>query len=358
MIKSGDLASAEEALRKAAALAPHKYTASLASVLIRRGKREEAIALQRQAAEDGGTNANLYFVLGQMLASIHDIADAETAYRKAFDLDPSAPGYRNNLVSVLSQRGMYTEALALVRAAIAADGGDANTYSLLGKVLNQARELDGAETAIRKAMELEPGVLKFRIDLLQFLNEHRRPDEARKIVYELAGLSGADFDTYHRIGRLLLFQYEDLPEAEIVLRKAAELNRRDPNLRVTQAELLYKQKRFSQALAILSELRAEGANSERLDKLWDDAIAHGGGLPGVEEKLRKALAANPESSGLRSALAAILSEQGLDTDALAVLGAEDGLQSGTSVRRPSRTLMQFIGSVWPRPLRGRKPESD
>jgi Flp pilus assembly protein TadD len=319
MVQSGDLVAGERALRKAAELDPSHYNTSLADVLNRQGKSEEAIALLRQVVEDGSTDAGTHFLLGQILAQTHDISGAERAYRKALELNPSASTYRNKLVGVLSQRGMYTEAITLLQPAVIDGSADMGTYSLLGNILARSGDLPGAEQVMRKGVELNPDKPRPCVDLAQFLCQHKRSNEALPIIRKLAVSDSLDSNSYHRLGRLLLFTFDDKTGAEPLLRKAAELDRTNSEIRVTEAELMFKQKRYSHVLAVLSEFMAKRDRDERAHEMWYQAVGRLGGLYDAGMVLQKELRSNPNSSHLRDALVQVLHQQGRAAEALAVL---------------------------------------
>jgi Flp pilus assembly protein TadD len=315
---AGDPAGAEQAFRKAADLDPGSHRASLAEFLSRQGKRAEAVELLRQTTQEGGADAHTYFFFGQLLQQSSEWGEAERAYSKAVELDPGKLSYRNNLAGVLTQRGRNPEALALLEPVIAEGCKDAATYVLFAKVLERLEDLEGAERAFHKAIELEP-TPTYRTELAEFLNRNDRADEAYDIVYDIATKPGADAYSYHRVGRQLLFTFQDKKAAETALQTAMALDPGDIETRISFAEVVFARKRYLEVLCILGELGAKRQESRRASDMWNYSVAFLGNIVGAEMRLTKALRANPHDSGLRAALAEILRDQRRSAEAVIVL---------------------------------------
>jgi tetratricopeptide (TPR) repeat protein len=103
--------------------------------------------------------ALLVVVLGAM--SWHETGfyrDRETLYRRTIAVEPRSWLARNNLGSLLLERGDWQEARTQLQAAIASAPGFGDAYVNLGQI--QARWLDdlpGAERSFRRGVELLPG---------------------------------------------------------------------------------------------------------------------------------------------------------------------------------------------------------
>lgn len=111
----GDLLNAELEYRQAVALAPQDATAirRLAGLQLNLGQYDAGMAGLRHATEVDPVSGAAWQNLGLgLLASGRD-REAETAMRKALDLNPQAPGYRGLLAIILASQGKSAEAVAM-----------------------------------------------------------------------------------------------------------------------------------------------------------------------------------------------------------------------------------------------------
>jgi adenylate cyclase len=79
------------------------------------GESDIVLALFQKAIELDPVNFNCYASIGDYYMSTGKLPEAETAYRKAIDLNPTAPGFHSNLGQVLLLRGEAAAALAEFR---------------------------------------------------------------------------------------------------------------------------------------------------------------------------------------------------------------------------------------------------
>jgi tetratricopeptide (TPR) repeat protein len=80
---------------------------------------------------------------------------AETAFRRAFDLDPRYAWAHTSLGHLLSQSGRHSEALAALRRARELDPQNAVTYALSSQVAFQARDYQAALDHASQAIALD-----------------------------------------------------------------------------------------------------------------------------------------------------------------------------------------------------------
>jgi TolB-like protein/DNA-binding winged helix-turn-helix (wHTH) protein/Tfp pilus assembly protein PilF len=85
-----------------------------------------------------------------------DWATAETALRRAVQLDPSNGAVHRTLGHVLSQRGGHAEAMAAMARARELNPLDSATWALSAQVAFQARDLPAATALARRAIALDP----------------------------------------------------------------------------------------------------------------------------------------------------------------------------------------------------------
>jgi TolB-like protein/Flp pilus assembly protein TadD len=81
---------------------------------------------------------------------------AETAFRRAIDLDPRYAWAHTSLSHLLSQSGRHSEALAAIRRARELDPQNAMTYALSSQMAFQARDYQAALDHASQAIALDP----------------------------------------------------------------------------------------------------------------------------------------------------------------------------------------------------------
>ncbi|MEF8697933.1 MAG: tetratricopeptide repeat protein [Candidatus Accumulibacter sp. UW20] len=178
-----------------------------------------------------GSSARAWHEQGAQLAATSDhLAAAESAYRKAIELDPADAFPWNGLGYVLSrQPKRLDEAETAFRKAIELDPVDARPWNNLGHLLSsQPNRLDEAETAYRKAIELDPADARPWINLgILLSSQPNRLDEAETAYRKAIELDPADARPWSNLGILLSSQPNRFDEAETAFRKAIELSPED-----------------------------------------------------------------------------------------------------------------------------------
>jgi TolB-like protein/Tfp pilus assembly protein PilF len=126
------------------ALAQHSYSVFLSYM----GRNEEALPYMELALELDPLNPLSYHFYGQILGAIHRYDDAIAAFRTALEIEPNFGLARVSMVGPLAKKGMYDEALAIIRK-INADDAE---YI---KALEDGFEKAGYKGATRACADLE-----------------------------------------------------------------------------------------------------------------------------------------------------------------------------------------------------------
>ena len=179
--------------------------------------------------------------------------DAETAYRNAIQWAPTEvdPYVAASVVLVQARVGgdnakRFTDAEGFARRAVQLDPKMAVAWDRLGVAL-QARGIFNSETehSYRRAIELDPEFAVAYAHLARTLNRLNRPSEAAPL-YEKASELAKDPATLNLIAESL--QGEQLwPQSEPVLKRALELDPRNPTSLVLMGKLLIVYRRYSEA---------------------------------------------------------------------------------------------------------------
>jgi len=191
--------------------------------------------------------------LGNVYSDQQRWGDSEAAYRNAILWAPNDADAYVALSVVLVQpysgtdnAKRFTEASDFARKAVQIDPKMAIAWDRLGVAL-QARGIFNSDTehAHRRAMELDPQLAVAYVHLARVLNRSGRSAEAVPL-YDKASELAKDPATLNLIAESL--QGEQLwPQSEPVLKRALELDPRNPTSLVLMGRLLIVYKRFTEA---------------------------------------------------------------------------------------------------------------
>jgi len=129
----------------------------LATCLSESGRHDEAILLLHQAlvSEPGAPHRAAMLAMAMMRAGRHDAA--EELYALAESMAPYARG----IVPLRAQNallaGRVPDAIAMTRAALARQSGEASLHAMLGQALQRQGQSTEAAAAYREAARLDPG---------------------------------------------------------------------------------------------------------------------------------------------------------------------------------------------------------
>lgn len=188
----GNFARAHEAYRKAIELNPAFLEAHVDCAQAAEQAAERALATQNtKKAQRWRTVASEHLTrVGELHSGRRSGARAETAFRRALELDPENAEAHWQYASLLGQMARFTEAESHYRRSIALRPGFAPAYSHLAVVVGLLGRKEEADALYRRALEIDPAEksaayavssgrlvsLHYRADLSagQILAEHRR----------------------------------------------------------------------------------------------------------------------------------------------------------------------------------------
>jgi len=214
-------AEAEESYKGVLKLKPHDARGAygLGNVYSDQQRWDEAEASYRNAAQWAPTNPDPYVALSVLL--VQPRSGADNAKR-------------------------LTDAEQFARRSVQIDPKNAVGWDRLGVAL-QARNILNSETehSYRRAIELEPEFAVAYAHLARLLNRTNRPTEAEPL-YKKAGELAKDAPTLNLLAESL--QAEQLwLQSEPVLKRALELDPRNPRSNMLMGRFLIVQRRFDEA---------------------------------------------------------------------------------------------------------------
>ena len=165
--KAGELDSAETAFRKALELDPNhrKSVHNLTRVLLDDERPGEAEELLRTLLESDSTVGETWRLIGRACEEQGDPVRAIEAYRQALILDERDAWSANNLGLIYIKEGQFEEALPPLAYAVSVKSDVAVFQNNLGMALELTGHLGQAVEAYRKAVEIDPGYTKAKVNL-------------------------------------------------------------------------------------------------------------------------------------------------------------------------------------------------
>lgn len=184
---------------------------------------EQALALQSFVATSDSAEAVDHLNLGLLFDSLNKDDEAEQAYKKAVETDPTLVQGWHNLGILASDRGRNDEAEQAYKKAVELDPTLARAWSNLGSLLMGLDRNDEAEQAYRKAVDIEPDDARAWANLAVLLSGLGRKDEAEQAFRSSLEVVPDDADVHNNLA-YLLWELGRFDEAETETKQALELD--------------------------------------------------------------------------------------------------------------------------------------
>jgi tetratricopeptide (TPR) repeat protein len=227
----------------------------------------QAEAAYRRALGLKPRDSRAHYAIGNVLVDQQRWDDAEVSYRKAFDTAAADPEVLVALSFVLVQprtgglnARRFTDAENFARRATQIAPTNAIAFDRLGVAMT-ARGIYNAdaESAFRRATELDPNFVVARVHLAGVLARMKRWDEA-DALFRAAGDKAQDAPTLVLIADALQAQ-QRWNDSEPVLRRALTLDARNPGALFLMGRFYSVNQRYAEAAAILKTAAEVNAKS-------------------------------------------------------------------------------------------------
>jgi tetratricopeptide (TPR) repeat protein len=170
---------------------------------------------------------------------LRDWRDDYTIFRRALEVAPGSVRSLYNFGAACEERGEDGAARDAYLQAVAIWPGFADAHYNLAGVYGRLKRWDDAVSHYRDASRLQPGNVRFLVNLGQALNTQGNPAEARRVLEEAIGLDRSSAEAFTDLGAADL-ALGDAPAAERAYREALRLVPASPaylrNLAVAQQE--------------------------------------------------------------------------------------------------------------------------
>jgi eukaryotic-like serine/threonine-protein kinase len=277
--------------RAAYALNPN-MSKSLCYALNRMGRYEESEEFNREMIRRQPDNVEFHRMLCAGLIAQEKYRPLEEASLKFIDRNPNLAQAHNAYGVALAGQRRFAEAEKAYRKALALDPNDAWVHNNLGPVLVELGKYEEASVVYRKALKLKSEFQLVYVNLGALLMRQQRFDEAlatyRKAVEVLP-----DALAYTGLGSCLANHFQDNEGAEAAFRKAVALR---PDFMLANYSLGYvllKQGKHAEAADVFRQLLRRSSKDVSTTRLFCFALMGLGREQEARVAWRQMLDANP-----------------------------------------------------------------
>jgi tetratricopeptide (TPR) repeat protein len=202
---------AESVLRKLLAREPENENGveQLTRLLLDEGKSQEAVA-SLKGILDRAPTPRLWEMLGDAYTQVHDLGNAEQAYRKALEAQPGDIAHRRGLAQTLLSEEKFPEALEQYQRLTQMDAEDPDNYLRLAEIYRQMKQLDKAEQNVLLAKQRAPGNLEVIYYESSIYEAEGRFDDAIRVLSDAVTAVKAQSEFTPSRRRTLAILYQQL----------------------------------------------------------------------------------------------------------------------------------------------------
>jgi tetratricopeptide (TPR) repeat protein len=187
-------------------------------------------------------------ILGAAAAQDGQFPLAERAFRKASELNRSAPEARNNLGNALKEQGKFDEAVDAYKQALAINPNYVLAHNNIGVTLHEQHRFDDAAAAFREALRLKPDYAEALNHYGVTLQELGKFDEAAETLGQAIRIAPGYVDAHNNLGNVFK-ELGKVEQAVAAYESAIELKPDYAKAHNNKGIVLKKQGEFEQAIA-------------------------------------------------------------------------------------------------------------
>lgn len=306
-----------------------------ASMLLREGKRDEAVALAEAVVKEdptygpaAGLLASLYeqagrtadaekllvaaagtaedpiplkMHLAQLYAREEKNDAAEAVLRELIAARPAELGYRVQLARFLAQTDRIDKAETVLREAIAADPADAKRYLTLADLLAAKKGKDVAVEFLQQSIAQQPELADLRLGLAQLYEQEQKLDEAKQVYDamiarygdEPAGLQARNHLARHAAAA------GDLERARTLVGEVLAKNPQDSDALVLKGRIALQEQDYDTAVGAFRSVLKSQPDSVPVLHLLAEAQLRKGDTELAGDTLRRAVEIAPQNADAR-----------------------------------------------------------
>ena len=213
-------------------------------------KAEQAID---QAINQAPTNDKLYNIKGRILSAQSKWEEGEKQFQKAVELNPESFANYRGLLMQYEQRKDEAAIQKLLDTMTLKFPNDPQLYLLQAGIYQKKGELDKAEEALLKAVEMNKDSIQFRLTLSDFYKNQRQYDKAEATLSRALTAFPEDIQIQAVLADLQ-FDLQKFPEAQALMEAILKSNPGNGIANLIKARFLIKDGKNNEAIEILTPL--------------------------------------------------------------------------------------------------------
>jgi tetratricopeptide (TPR) repeat protein len=249
----------------------------------------------------GWATAHFHLNLAHAYHASGDLAEAETACRRALVLNPEMTAAHCRLADILADQGRLEEAEQCCRAVLAVKPEFAHVYYSLGSVLCRKGNYISAAVSYKSAIKLEPRRAEFYFGFGYALNRLDDVRAAREAFVAAIRLQPDFAEAHLNLGNLY-YDHGHAAAAALHYGKALHLRPRYLKAIINLGNALTKHGRASEAIACYRRALELQPNSVAAQHGLGNALADSKDWDAARECFEKALALEPGSADVLNSL--------------------------------------------------------
>jgi tetratricopeptide (TPR) repeat protein len=157
----------------------------------------------------GNPMTHNYFTYGVAFVEYGYIDEAQAAFQRVIETDPSYAGAWFNLGTIYLKKKMYADARKCLSEAVRLNPKDADAWNNLGMISGEEQKYDQALDEFRKAALANPNYLLAVENMMRIYRFQARPADAQKALEELIVLAPENPDLHLGLAMAFVAQKED-----------------------------------------------------------------------------------------------------------------------------------------------------
>ncbi|KJR99524.1 MAG: hypothetical protein VR65_16250 [Desulfobulbaceae bacterium BRH_c16a] len=227
--------------------------ALLANIEILEGNMVKAEEIIGRAIKLSPANDKFYSIKGRILSSQNKEEEGEEAFNKAIELNPESFAHYRTLLIHYENRKDEAATQKLLDQMTTKFPDDPQLQLLIAGLCQKKNELDKAEQALLKAIEMKKDAISYRLMLVDFYKNQRQYDKAEEYLKNALADLPEDIQLQVVLADLL-FDLQKFPESREMMETILKSNPANGAANLINARFLIKDGKDGEALDIITPL--------------------------------------------------------------------------------------------------------
>jgi tetratricopeptide (TPR) repeat protein len=251
-LKQGDVNEAIWLLNKARTYDPDSTYLKLetSNLLLIKKQPDEALGLIEQVLEQDPNNQKALIAAGRIYQQRNESEKAKAVLERAMAATPADQNVYLLLGRIYWDKGDVPNTVRVFERMVAAIPDSYTAYFFYGKALATAGELDRAEQALLKSLELEPSLTEPRLELLDIYKIQKRPEKITEIYQTMLSADPTDIEAL--LGLAEHYRHLGHPDrAKALLRRLGKLSLSQSGVITKVFDVYLEPKQYEAALWVI-----------------------------------------------------------------------------------------------------------